>query len=184
MIILQFDIWLVKLIKKSFIHFIWNIVDIISISTLIFIFCTAITLNENCKFKEQLIPHFTDGNIEKLDPCFVPFQRIYEVDMQTSTSDHLAKNLDLINNSWVHISKITINQIVIKFLFKSFKDILCRLNFDQIDLKSNSLEISEQTIEILSHIRFNSLEVDELERSFDSIKLCLSLNALNYVFRF
>ena len=69
----------------------------------------AISIYDEDDFESKLIPHFIDGDIEQLDPCFAAFKRIDKI-LAPSNNEfgNLTTNLQLIDKASIKIDSMWI----------------------------------------------------------------------------
>ena len=63
----------------------------------------VISIYDEDDFESKLIPHFIDGDIEQLDPCFAAFKRINWINAWDKNHDNLISNLKLICKALIRI---------------------------------------------------------------------------------
>ena len=68
----------------------------------------AISIYDKSDFRSKLIPHFIDGDIEQLDPCFAAFKRINKISAQNENYDNLITNLKLIGKALIRVDYLWI----------------------------------------------------------------------------
>ena len=65
---------------------------------------------------------------------------------------------------------------MIEKMWETQKDKLQRLKIDWLYLYCYDFEVSREAIEVLNEVKLNMITIDEMNYSFDYLKLYLSLN--------
>ena len=85
------------------------------------------------------------------------------------------KNLELIDNTFIYIQKLEIPLDMVEKLYESHWDNLWRLKVDELYLKWSITGITSKIIKALTEIKMKALSIDYFQKSFDNLKICLSL---------
>ena len=146
--------------------------------------CMAISINFNV-IQNKFIPHFIDGDIDRINPIFEPFHWIDYFNMWIRSADYWFRNLEMIRKASVNIEVLEISDKIIKEFYKSDLDHLKNLKAN-FWILSNLIDkdISSDTISALNQITIILFSCSRKNWSFWKIfggKMITTKN-LNYLY--
>ena len=130
----------------------------------------------------MLIPHFIDWDINQPSPYFTPFKNISWIEMQYTFYDHWLKNLEIIDKALINVDKLNFRDNILSMLWEFNRDRLKRLKVNEVRLSFPS--ISDFEIEALNEIKFRTLNLDEIDYSFDAVQLLTQFNSTDITMKF
>ena len=140
----------------------------------------AISVYDIYDFRSKLIPHFIDGDIEQLDPCFATFKRINRISAQNENYDNLITNLKLIGKAWIRVDYMYISDHVFYKLRKLFRDKEINLMIDTFEIfYSNKYNILNEDIEFINKISLKILRIYRIIRTVENIKMLALINCIS-----
>ena len=139
--------------------------------------CMAIVIYDINGFKSQLIPDFSDGDRDQMDPCFAAFKRIEQMRAMSNSLDDLAANLHMTGKASIRIDLLWISEYQLRKMSEFFRDKEINLMIETLKISySNQNNISDEDIEFINKISPKMLKIHGDIWAIENIKSLVLIN--------
>ena len=150
-----------------------------------YLFCMAISINEQKYCKKIVIPYSQRQNVYQLDSCFPNFKRIKQINMDDVMNDRLnhfwTENLQMIDEPFVFIDLLNITYNNIVTLNERFKDKHVNFMVDSLQLSMNThAYLLNEDIEVINKINPKSIDIFRISWTIENIKALALLSCTNF----
>ena len=147
--------------------------------------CISFAIDEEINFKDKLIPHFIDGDINQFDPFYSNFKRIKCIDMNLMEESHWTQILQLIDKASIRIDSLSISDSNFQIMSEFYRDKNVNFIVDEFKLNYDLNDyVSKEDIEFLNKINPSFLSIDWITWTYENIIAIALLNILNINVRF
>ena len=119
----------------------------------------AVTIKDRNNFEYGLIPGFSDGDRDQMDPCFAAFKRIKQIFARGRNQDDWAVNMKLIGKASVRTDVLWISDDEFRKMNKFYRDKESNFMIETLQIfYFNIVSISDEDIELINKISPKILE--------------------------
>ena len=146
--------------------------------------CKAISVYDRYGFRNELIPHFIDGDSNQLDPCFAAFSRINKINAKY-WSKKLISNLQLIDKASIRIDSLETNFSAIHLMNEFYKDREVKFMLESLEIFYESKDnITNEEAEFIIKTNPKMLTIDKIKWTIQNIKALAFLSCANIDVKF